>query len=878
VQTYIREVLGYIRSKGRDAELVTPYSWGGPLIIPAFGARRFIQRINGKAGILWYRYWHYKFLKRALKRKLQDPDISVVFAQCTLSAKAALEARRDPSQKVIVTIHSDGSEADEWVDKKLLNRGSRAYRSIREIEQTVLPAVDGVVYVSQAAKRGMTAEVPDLRKMVASEVIHAFISMPPVPRSTERGADLVSVGGMEIAKNHEYLIRVLDCAKRMGHIYTLDIIGDGPCRRPLENLTRTLHLDEQVRFLGCRSDVRSRLPNYRVYVHASVRESLCLSIIEAMASGRAVIAGAVGGISELFDPETEGLFWPLDDADAAARIMVGLLEDDDRLRALGEAAKRRFERSFDPAATGATLEGFFASVSQGSSPPYIPSADADPGMALVSAKSSDPGPSDPEPPEPEPSDRGTSDGGGSAPVTDSSSQANESGARSTSKRAVITTLDQAFSSASNFVVGVAVARIAGPVGLGGFALAYACWNILAALHRSLITDPMAIENDAIHPEAHFRMRRGLASEVILALVTAACLVVIGIPMFFLGQRTFGLSLLAVIPWLPFLLVQDYWRWTGFMRREPGKALMNDTVFNIVQGACFVAVAVSGIHSVVIVIASWGAGATAGAFYGLWQFKVRPTMHGGIEGLRERFHLGKWLAANSIAGWASSQASVLLAGFILGPVGLGALRAAQTLVTGPALVLIQAGGSVGLPEASRALKDRGWQGLRRVSVFVSAMGVLSIGLVGAVVVVFGGQLLKLTYGPAFTSYWPASEFFSLGFLITSIGLGPILVLKTSRNTRALFRVQLISLAFSIVAVSVLAATNGVSGAAAASIIAGVVNVIGLGFYSRKARKELCENENSSDDQSAGDLLGLVPGPVPDISQIPNNDTPIAVEFG
>ena len=187
------------------------------------------------------------------------------------------------------------------------------------------------------------------------------------------------------------------------------------------------------------------------------------------------------------------------------------------------------------------------------------------------------------------------------------------------KRALLTTTDQAFSSASNFVVGVAVARIAGPQGLGGFALAYGCWLVLAALHRSLVTDPMAIENDAVQPDAPARLSRGFASEVSLALAAAACLAVVGVPLFEEGQRTFGLAMLAVIPWLPFLLVQDYWRWTGFMRREPGKALANDTVFNVVQGICFALVAIGRVHSVVAVIASWGAGAAAGALYGLWQF-------------------------------------------------------------------------------------------------------------------------------------------------------------------------------------------------------------------------------------------------------------------
>lgn len=232
-------------------------------------------------------------------------------------------------------------------------------------------------------------------------------------------------------------------------------------------------------------------------------------------------------------------------------------------------------------------------------------------------------------------------------------------------------------------------------------------------------------------------------------------------------------------------------------------------------------------------------------------------------------MSKWLAGNSILGWSASQASVLLAGFILGPAGLGALRAAQTLVQGPALVLIQAGGSIGLPEASRALLERGWPGLRKVSIVVSAAGVASIALVGIAVVFLGGDLLRWTYGPEFSRYWPASELFALGFLISTIGLGLILILKTTRNTRSLFHVQFITLVVSIAAVSVLAVTNGVSGAAAGSIVGSTALVAGLTYYSCRARNQLLRSAEvgTADSDSSSP-----------VDQIRNNDAPIAVELG
>ena len=366
VQTHFREVGDYLSSGGERPALVTPFSWGGPLSIPVFGTRRLIDPLSGAASVAWYRYWHYAFLKKALERQLQRAPTgpATVYAQCALSARAALVARRDTSQKVVIAIHSDGSQADEWVDKKMLKVGSRQYRAIKDLEHRVLPNVDGIVYVSEAAKRAMLREVPELRN-VCSVVIPNFVTLPQNAAYQGGTRDLITVGGLEIAKNHDYLFEVLVEAKRMGRTYSLDVVGDGVQRPHLERLSRSLGLSDQVRFLGFRSDVRTLLPQYRAYVHASVRESLCLAIIEAMGSGLPVISGKVGGIPELFDPGREGLFWPLDDPEEAARTLVSLMEDPQARANLGEAARRRFERCFDSAKKAPELEDFLASVSTG---------------------------------------------------------------------------------------------------------------------------------------------------------------------------------------------------------------------------------------------------------------------------------------------------------------------------------------------------------------------------------------------------------------------------------------------------------------------------------------------------------------------------------
>ena len=71
-----------------------------------------------------------------------------------------------------------------------------------------------------------------------------------------------------------------------------------------------------------------------------------------MAAGLPLVAPRTGGIPELFADGCEGRFWPLDDVEAGARILVDLLEDDDRLAAMSDAALATFSRRFATDAVG----------------------------------------------------------------------------------------------------------------------------------------------------------------------------------------------------------------------------------------------------------------------------------------------------------------------------------------------------------------------------------------------------------------------------------------------------------------------------------------------------------------------------------------------
>jgi O-antigen/teichoic acid export membrane protein len=390
-------------------------------------------------------------------------------------------------------------------------------------------------------------------------------------------------------------------------------------------------------------------------------------------------------------------------------------------------------------------------------------------------------------------------------------------------RAATTMADQCVASVSNFAVGIVVARISGPAGLGAFALAYAVWILMTLIHRALITVPMAIMGDLRGDEKQEFIRRGFAADVMFGAMAACIIAAVGSALLVVGQHSFGIAMLSVAPWVLVLNLQDYWRQMGFLLGKPRKSLMNDLLFNAVQVVAFGAVFVAGLHSVFAVVSAWGLAAAIAALYGLRQFSVRPSLRGGGSFLWSRWPTSRWLVSERAADWGATQLYLIIAGALLGPAAFGGLKAAQSLVVGPALLVINAGGSFGLPEASRQLEERGWTGMARVIRFVTGAGVLAASSCAIVVLVAAPTLLRLLYGPGFVAYAPSARIFSISLVFAAFSVGPILALTTTRRVRSLFVVQLAKLAFSVGAVCALTSAYGVTGAATADLLTSVATL-------------------------------------------------------
>jgi len=148
---------------------------------------------------------------------------------------------------------------------------------------------------------------------------------------------------------------------------TLTLAGDGPLREELEKLVQELGITKHVTFTGF-IDQPSLIANIKkshIFVHPSRmgkdgnREGVPNSLLEAMASGMAVIATKHGGIPEAVTHEESGLLVEENDPAALAAAMLRLMRDTDLIQKLGAGARAVIEDRFNRAKNIALLEDMY---------------------------------------------------------------------------------------------------------------------------------------------------------------------------------------------------------------------------------------------------------------------------------------------------------------------------------------------------------------------------------------------------------------------------------------------------------------------------------------------------------------------------------------
>lgn len=221
---------------------------------------------------------------------------------------------------VVSTVHSSRVRSDE--DRTVLRR--------------LTPRMDRLIAVSRSIVEKLRHEGRDTAPIT---LIHNGVDLerydhqdPCCTLREEYGlpedAPIVGVvARLEPEKGHPTLLDAWPAVLRAVPRARLLVVGEGSRREALEEQVQTLGIAHAVVFTGRRDDVPAVTAALDVAVLPSYREAQGLTILEAMALSRPVVASNVGGIPEMVEDGVTGLLVPPHDPAALAAAIVRLLTD-----------------------------------------------------------------------------------------------------------------------------------------------------------------------------------------------------------------------------------------------------------------------------------------------------------------------------------------------------------------------------------------------------------------------------------------------------------------------------------------------------------------------------------------------------------------------
>ncbi len=172
-----------------------------------------------------------------------------------------------------------------------------------------------------------------------------------------KGADVFIRAAAEIAKQRPDA-RFLVCGG--------ELVGYQAYATQLEQLAGALGLAHQIHFTGWRyrlDDIPEVMAAMDVLLHTSVRpEPFGLVLVEAMATGKPVVASKAGGVLEVVDPNVTGLLARPGDWREVADGALRLIREPATAEAMGRAGRRRAERLFEVGAYARKIEALYGSV------------------------------------------------------------------------------------------------------------------------------------------------------------------------------------------------------------------------------------------------------------------------------------------------------------------------------------------------------------------------------------------------------------------------------------------------------------------------------------------------------------------------------------
>ena len=224
-------------------------------------------------------------------------------------------------------------------------------------------ALEPVTDIAIAVSKSTADFVINARRIPAAKVKVVYLGVPLEEFSRTRSQDEIQAarGELGIAPDDVAIGTVTRLHDSKGNSYLVDaarlvlnerpqarffIVGEGPLRESLEHQARALGLGDRFVFAGFAKDVPQVLSAFDISVFPSLWEGTPLTVFEALAMGKAIVATDADGLIDVLTPDHDAIIVARRDARALANGLMQVIDEPqtrERLRAAAFETGKKYD-------------------------------------------------------------------------------------------------------------------------------------------------------------------------------------------------------------------------------------------------------------------------------------------------------------------------------------------------------------------------------------------------------------------------------------------------------------------------------------------------------------------------------------------------------
>jgi len=265
---------------------------------------------------------------RQIEEYIQEDGIDLLHTHGYKADLYGYVAARRSHKPIVATCHN-------WVG------GTAALRIYNHLDRLALKRFNALAAVSNSVSQRLidsgvsSRKIKNIANGIDVEPFERARTLPALAFDSHKVVGMVA--RLDLQKGFEYLLRAVRELCVAFRELKVVIVGEGPDRTAIEDMIQQYGLQSNVVLAGQLSDMPGVYAAIDIFVLPSLNEGLPMTILEAMAASKPVIATRVGAIPSLIKDGDTGLLVGPRDADGLRNAIASLLSDSELCGRLGAA-------------------------------------------------------------------------------------------------------------------------------------------------------------------------------------------------------------------------------------------------------------------------------------------------------------------------------------------------------------------------------------------------------------------------------------------------------------------------------------------------------------------------------------------------------------